>query len=313
MDVGRIEGYRNFATKLWNAARFAQGQGIGASQSVAPPAATTAVNKWIVGETIRTAQEVDLSLADLRFDAYADTVYHFTWNRFCDWYLELIKPVLQGDGGAEAAETRAVAGWVLDQILVMLHPIMPFVTEELWHKLGERPYPLIHAKWLEADSRAIDPQAAKEVDWLIDLVSAIRAARSELNVPAGAKLPLFVRDASAETGERLQRQAAALQRLARVEDISSDAAPAAGAAQIVLGEATYILPLEGVIDIGAEKGRLEKRVAAATKEIGGIEGRLGNPKFRERAPADVVAETEAKLAELRSEKERLEAALARLG
>ncbi|MGB7405286.1 MAG: valine--tRNA ligase, partial [Pacificimonas sp.] len=181
MDERRIEGYRNFATKLWNAARFAQGYGIGASETLAPPAATTAVNRWIIGETIKTAQTLDLAIADYRFDSVADTIYHFTWNRFCDWYLELIKPVLQADGDSpEKAETQLVAGWVLDQILVMLHPIMPFITEELWHKLGRRPYDLIHAKWVEADARSIDVEAAAEVNWLIGLVGALRSSRSEL-------------------------------------------------------------------------------------------------------------------------------------
>ena len=318
MDVGRIEGYRNFATKLWNAARFAQGYGIGASQSVAPPATTLAVNRWIVGETIKTAQTLDLAIADYRFDGFASGIYHFTWNRFCDWYLELIKPILQGEEGAraegpEAEETRLVAGWVLDQILVMLHPIMPFITEELWHKLGDRPYDLIHAKWVEADSRSIDVEAAREIDWLVDLVGAIRGARSELNVPAGARLPLHVLDASEDTLARLSRNETALSRLARAEPVSTTPAPAGGAAQIVLDEATYVIPLEGVIDLQAERTRLRKNAEAAAKEIGSIEKRLANPNFRAKAKPEVVTETEAKLAEKRDERDRLEAALARLG
>ncbi|EMD83049.1 valine--tRNA ligase [Pacificimonas flava] len=318
MDVGRIEGYRNFATKLWNAARFAQGYGIGASQSVAPPATTLAVNRWIVGETIKTAETLDLAIADYRFDGFASGIYHFTWNRFCDWYLELIKPILQGEEGAraegpEAEETRLVAGWVLDQILVMLHPIMPFITEELWHKLGDRPYDLIQAKWVEADSRSIDVEAAREIDWLVDLVGAIRGARSELNVPAGARLPLHVLDASEDTLARLSRNETALSRLARAEPVSTTQAPAGGAAQIVLDEATYVIPLEGVIDLQAERTRLRKNAEAAAKEIGSIEKRLANPNFRAKAKPEVVTETEAKLAEKRDERDRLEAALARLG
>jgi valyl-tRNA synthetase len=314
MDQGRIEGYRNFATKLWNAARFAQGYGIGASDTLAPPAATTAVNQWIIGETIRTAQAVELVLADYRFDAYASTIYQFTWNRFCDWYLELIKPVLQAEGGHDdAAETKAVAGWVLDQILVMLHPVMPFITEELWHKLGERPYDLILAKWVEADSRSISADAAEEVDWLIELVTAIRSSRSELNVPAGAKLPLFVRDAEGGTVERLERQGSALERLARIESVSSDPAPAGGAAQIVVGEATYVIPLEGVIDIAAEKARLTKNRDAAAKEAKALAGRLSNENFIAKASEAAVAEARTKLADRTAEQERLDAALDRLG
>jgi|TARA_R100000501_G_scaffold17911_1_gene34663 valyl-tRNA synthetase len=312
MDVARIEGYRNFATKLWNAARFAQGYGIGASQTLAPPAATSAVNKWIIGETIRTAQKIDLAIADLRFDAYADAIYHFAWNRFCDWYLELIKPVLQGEDEAAKEETRAVAGWVLDQILVLLHPVMPFITEELWHKMGARPYSLIHAKWVEADSRSIDKEAAAEVDWLIDLIGAIRSSRSELNVPAGAKLPLYVREADAETQARLTRNRDMIERLARAEGISTEPAPEGGSAQILVGEATYVIPLEGVVDLAAESARLAKTVDAAEKEIKSIEGRLGNPNFREKAKPEVVAETEEKLVERQLEVRRLRAALDRL-
>ncbi|HWU94886.1 MAG TPA: valine--tRNA ligase, partial [Sphingomonas sp.] len=190
MDERRIEGYRNFATKLWNAARFAQSNGISASTAIEAPEANLAVNRWIVAETVATVQALDLALADLRFDEAANTIYQFVWSRFCDWYLELIKPVLQSEGAEGAEETRAVAGWVLDQILVMLHPFMPFITEELWSKMGPRDHELIVAKWPMADARALDPSAAQEIDWLIRLVSEIRAARTELNVPPGARLPV---------------------------------------------------------------------------------------------------------------------------
>ncbi|HTG38238.1 valine--tRNA ligase, partial [Sphingomonas sp.] len=174
MDEKRVEGYRNFATKLWNATRFAMANGIGASQSIEPPVATHAVNKWIIAETVETVQALDLALADLRFDAAANAIYQFAWSRFCDWYLELIK-------GAIDDETKAVAGWVLDQILVMLHPFMPFITEELWHALGAREHDLIVAKWPMPDARALDADARAEIDWLIRLVSEVRAARNELN------------------------------------------------------------------------------------------------------------------------------------
>ena len=251
MDEGRVAGYRNFATKLWNAARFAQSNGIGASASVAPPEATLAVNKWIIGEVVQTVQVVDAALAELRFDGAANAIYQFVWSQFCDWYLELIKPVLQAASlhepvaaemieelrlsadnaegwaamaadqaaradevspadHAAATETRAVAGWVLDQILVLLHPFMPFITEELWSKLGARDYELIVARWPQVASIATDDAAAQEINWLIKLVSGIRAARNELAIAPGVRLAMHVRDADAAALARLARQESAL-------------------------------------------------------------------------------------------------------
>jgi len=313
MDEKRVEGYRNFATKLWNAARFAQSNGIRASEHVEPPVATLAVNKWIIAETVSTVQAMDIAFADHRFDGAANTIYQFTWSRFCDWYLELIKPVLQTEGAEGAEETRQVAGWVLDQILVMLHPFMPFITEELWSKMGDRPdYPIITAKWPMADARALDPEAAREIDWLIRLVSELRAARTELNVPPGARLALHVRDAHAETLERLVRQNAALSRLARVDRAEGEA-PAGGALQIVVDEATYVLPLEGVIDLDAERARLTKAIAAAEKERDSLNSRLSNPAFAEKAKPEAVEKARADHAEKSAEAARLSAALGRLG
>ena len=313
LDEKRVEGYRNFATKLWNAARFAQANGIGGSATLEPPAATLGVNKWIVAETVKTVQTLDLAIADLRYDEAANTIYHFVWGQFCDWYLELIKPVLQGDGETGADETRAVAGWVLDQILVLLHPFMPFITEELWHALAEREHDLILAKWPMADARAIDPAASAEIEWLIRLVQEVRAARSELNVPPGAKLPLFVGDASAETAGRLDRQQATLSRLARLESIELAAFTGTGAAQVVVDEATFALPLEGVIDLAAERTRLAKGAEAAEKEAASLAGRLANPAFVEKAKPEAVAKAREDHAAKSAEAERLRAALARLG
>jgi len=304
LDEKRVEGYRNFATKLWNAARFCQSNGIGASKAIEPPVATLAVNKWIIGETVKTVQALDIALTELRFDECANTIYQFTWATFCDWYLELIK-------GAIDEETKAVAGWVLDQILVMLHPFMPFVTEELWNAMGERPYELIVARWPMPDARALDPEAGPEIDWLIRLVGAIRGARAELNVPPGARLPLYVADASGVTDARLQRNAAALQRLARVERV--DQRPEGGAAQVVIDEATFVLPLEGVIDIAAEKARLLKAAEAAEKERDGLAARLANSSFVERAKPEAVEKARADHAEKASDAEKYRAALARLG
>jgi valyl-tRNA synthetase len=312
MDEKRIEGYRNFATKLWNAARFCQSNGIGASTTLEPPSAALAVNRWIVAETVATVQALDLALADLRFDEAANTIYQFVWSRFCDWYLELIKPVLQGGGAAGATETRAVAGWALDQILVMLHPFMPFITEELWSKMGARDHELIVAAWPMADARALDPAAAQEVDWLIRLVSEIRAARTELNVPPGARLPLHVRDASPDTVARLTCQDAALARLARVDQANGEV-PAGGALQIIVDEATFVLPLGDVIDLDAERTRLAKAIAAAEKERDSLAGRLSNPSFVERAKPEAVEKARADHADKAAEAERLSAAMARLG
>jgi valyl-tRNA synthetase len=305
LDEKRIEGYRNFATKLWNAARFCQANGIGASAALEPPSANRAVNRWIVSETVKTIQSLDLALADLRFDESANTIYHFVWGTFCDWYLELIK-------GQIDEETKAVAAWVLDQILVILHPFMPFITEELWNALGERPYPLIVAKWPMPDARALDPEAGPEVDWLIRLVSGIRAARTELNVPPGARLNLHVRGAGEETRARLSRNEAALRRLARIEAIGTDE-PSGGAVQVVVDEATFVLPLEGVIDIEAERSRLSKALQGAEKERDSLAGRLGNPSFVERAKPEAVEKARADHAEKASDAEKYRAALARLG
>ncbi|WP_311267089.1 valine--tRNA ligase [Sphingobium sp. WCS2017Hpa-17] len=305
MDEKRVEGYRNFATKLWNAARFLQSNGVTASTSHEAPHATLPVNRWIIAETVATVQAIDTAMVELRFDAAANAIYHFVWDQFCDWYIELTK-------GAMDDETKAVAGWAFDQILVMLHPFMPFITEELWHLTGTRSNELIVAQWPQALA-AVDSDAQAEIDWLIRLVSAIRTARTELNVPPGAKLPMVVRDAAEGTQRRLDRQGVALARLGRVESLTFGEPPAGGAAQIVVDEATFILPLEGVIDIAAERTRLAKALAAAEKERDGLGGRLSNPSFVEKAKPEAVAKAREDHAEKTAEAERLKAALERLG
>ncbi len=336
MDEKRVEGYRNFATKLWNAARFCQANGIGASAHLEPPVAELAVNRWIIGETVKTVQAIDLAMAELRFDEAANAIYQLVWATFCDWYLELIKPLLGGterrprEGGdpdeqeepglppsrehsPHSDETRAVAGWVLDQILVLLHPFMPFITEELWHAMGDRPYELILAQWPMPDARALDPEAGPEIDWLIRLVSGIRAARSELGVPPGARLALHVRDAGEATRLRLQRHEAAIKRLARIDSIAFAEPPAGGSAQVLVDSDLYVLPLSGVIDLAAERARLEKSLQAAQKERDSLMARLGNPSFVERAKPEAVEKARADHAERAAEAERLEAALTRIG
>ena len=306
MDEKRVEGYRNFATKLWNAARFCQANGIGASTSIAAPQAASAVNKWIIGEVVETLAELDKAMAELRFDAAANAIYHFVWDQFCDWYIELIK-------GSFDDETRAVAGWVLDQILVMLHPFMPFVTEELWSALGERPnYPLITASW-PAPEASIDAAAKAEVDWLIALIGNLRTAKNELGIAPGAKLDAYLPGPSEATRGIIERNPQAIDRLARLNGIRFEAAPAGAAMQIGAGDANLIVPLEGVIDIAAEKARLAKALEVSNKEAKSLEGRLSNPSFVEKAKPEAVEKARADHAMHQAEAERLSAALARLG
>ena len=313
MDESRVEGYRNFATKLWNATRFCQANGIGASTTLAAPMATSAVNRWIVGEVVETLEALDKAMADLRFDAAANTVYHFAWNTFCDWYLELIKPVSSGDErGRIDAESRAVAGWVLDQILVMLHPFMPFVTEELWHAQGERPYELIVAKWPQPDA-TVDAEAKAEVEWLIALTSGIRAAKNELGIAPGAKLAAYLENASATARKVIEGSGAAIERLARLSSVTFGPAPAGAAMQVGAGEDSFVIPLEGVIDIEAEKARLAKARDASAKERDSLAKRLENRAFVEKAKPEAVEKARADHAHHAAEVGRLEAALARLG
>ena len=303
MDDARLAGYRNFATKLWNAARFCEANGISASTSFEAPSATRPVNRWIIGEVAATVTAMESAFAAYRFDEAANAIYSFAWDRFCDWYLELIK-------GSIDEETKAVAGWVLDQILVMLHPFMPFITEELWTGLGDRAdYPLITAKW-PAPNAARDADASADIDWLIKLVSELRTAKAELGLPPGARLTAHF---PASLKSRTDKLAAQLDRLARLESVSFDSAPAGASAQLVVEGEMITVPLEGVIDIAAERDRLTKALAAATKERDGLAGRLNNPSFVERAKPEAVEKARADHAAKEAEADRLTAALARLG
>jgi len=303
MDDARLAGYRNFATKLWNAARFCEANGISASTSFEAPAATLPVNRWIIGDVAATVRAMETAFAAYRFDEAANAIYSFAWDRFCDWYLELIK-------GSIDDETKAVAGWVLDQILVMLHPFMPFITEELWTGLGDRAdYPLITAKW-PAPNAARDTEASADIDWLIKLVSELRTAKAELGLPPGARLTAHF---PSSLKGRTDKLAAQLERLARLESVSFDPAPAGASAQLVVEGETITVPLEGVIDIAAERDRLTKTLAAAAKERDGLAGRLNNPSFVERAKPEAVEKARADHAAKEAEADRLTAALARLG
>ena len=303
MDDARLAGYRNFATKLWNAARFCEANGISASTSFEAPAATLPVNRWIIGEVADTVAAMESAFAAYRFDEAANAIYSFAWDRFCDWYLELIK-------GSIDDETKAVAGWVLDQILVMLHPFMPFITEELWTGLGDRAdYPLITAKW-PTPNAAHDAEASADIDWLIKLVSELRTAKAELGLPPGARLTAHF---PVSLKRRTDKLAAQLDRLARLETVSFDLAPAGAAAQLVVEGETITVPLEGVIDIASERDRLTKALAAATKERDGLAGRLNNASFVERAKPEAVEKARVDHAAKEAEADRLTAALARLG
>ncbi len=303
LDEKRVEGYRNFATKLWNAARFLQMNGVGASQSIVAPEAQLPVNRWIIGEVVETLGRLNGAFDELRFDDMADAIYHFTWGTFCDWYVELVK-------GAFDEETKRVAAWAFDQILVMLHPLMPFITEELWSAY-ERPYELIVAKWPEPGA-SVDAAAKADIEWLIELVSEVRTVRSELNIPWSATLELVVL-ASTGTVERINQAGATIARMAKLGPARlADTAPE-GSAQVVVSGETIAFPLAGHIDLEAEKVRLAKAAAAAEKDRDGLGARLSNSNFTDRAKPEAVEKARADHAEKSAEAERYRAALERLG
>jgi valyl-tRNA synthetase len=318
LSAGRVEGYRNFATKLWNAARFTQINGCRPRSDFAPGSAKLTVNRWIAGESERTVAAVTEALESFRFNEAAAAIYHFIWHVYCDWYLELIKPILMGSDEAAAGETRAMAAFVLDGALKLLHPFMPFVTEELWAKLGEeaggRASLLMLAPW-PAQEGLQNADADAEIGWLIRFITEVRSVRAEMNVPAGAKVPLTITGAGEVTKARVARHQETLLRLARLDQIDYGR-PQAGAVQIVLDEATLALPLAGIIDIGAEQKRLRREIDKVGSEIRQLDAKLANEKFVSRAPEHVVeeqrerkSEAEATAAKLAQALKRLEAAL----
>jgi len=307
----RVAGYRNFGTKLWNAARFCQMKECRLDAAFDPASTKLAVNRWILTEAGRTVEAVGEGITSYRFNDAAAAIYHFVWDTFCDWYLELIKPVLDGEDEAAAAETRAVAALVLSDILKLLHPFSPFITEALWHDLaGSEAGLLALTDWPEG--KLADEAAAEDINWLVSLVSSIRSVRSEMNVPAGAKTPLVLSDASPATAERLKHHEAAIARLARVEGMSLAERPPESSAQFLIGEATAALPLAGIIDFEAERSRLTKEVARVDGEIARLDKKLANEKFVARAPEEVVAAEREKRADYVADRERLQAALGRL-
>ena len=328
MDESRVAGYRNFATKLWNAARFAQSNGIGGSRSVSAPKAELAVNRWIIGEVVSTVEKLNKAFAEFRFDGMADVIYHFVFDQFCDWYLELLKPILQAqsddDGSepqpslanADADEAREVAGWALDQILVMLHPFMPFITEELWHAMSDpaqpRAHDIIHAQWPEPNA-TIDADAVAEINWVIDTVSKTRSFKAELNIPPGTRLTANIADPQVSTMSVIARQAAALSRLGRIDSFVYAPVATNNVAQIVVGGDTVVFALDDVIDLDAERSRITKALEAARKERDALAGRLSNAAFVEKAKPEAVEKARADHVEKAAEAERLTVALARLG
>jgi valyl-tRNA synthetase len=310
----RVEGYRNFATKLWNAARFCQMNEAHPVPGFDPSAVTLPVNRWAVGELALTAAKVATALDELRFSEAALGIYQFAWGSFCDWYLEFTKPLLAA-GGDAAVETRATTAWLLDQILLLLHPTMPFLTEELYEKLGDRGGHLLATSgWPEFGAGFVDESAKAEIDWLIRLISAIRSTRSDLNVPANAIIPLVLIDANAQTLRRAEQYRGLIERMARVDlsDPNRDP-PAGGAARIGLDEMTIVLPLAGTIDIGAEKARLEKEQKRIAGEIEKIDKKLDNDQFLTRAPEEVVAELRDRRADYAAGADKLRGALEMLG
>jgi valyl-tRNA synthetase len=315
MSVSRVEGYRNFATKLWNAARFAEMNECVRQKGFDPKAVEETVNRWIAGEVERTAKAVTAGIEAYKFNEAAGAIYDFTWRTFCDWYLELIKPVLNGEDEDAKAETRATTAWVLDQVLKLLHPFMPFITEELWDRLVEvgvrRENLLCLSTWPVFDGLA-DADADEEIGWLVKLVSEVRSVRSEMNVPAGAKIPLVLVGAGKALRARCEHHAGTIERMARLEDVSFAKAAPKGSAQIVLGETVAALPLSGVIDMGAERARLQREIEKCQAEIRKVDAKLANESFVAKAPPEVVEENRERKADFAAMIVKLQAALKRV-
>ena len=313
LDMQRIAGYRNFGTKLWNATRFAEMNGVYENRvpSADIPQATATVNTWIIGETARVRAEVDAALDAYRFDDAAAALYRFVWGKVCDWYVEFAKPLLD-ENAPERAETQAVMGWVIDQCLILLHPIMPFITEELWSVTGERSKMLVHADWPTYGDDLIDAEADAEMNWVIGLIEGIRSARQQMHVPVGLYLPLVVKDFGDTAKAAWDRNEVLIKRLARIESLEVVESFPKGCATVPAKGATFGMPLADIIDVDAEKTRLDKALQKLAKEIGGMKGRLGNPKFVESAPEEVVEETRANLEAREGEEAKLKDALERL-
>jgi valyl-tRNA synthetase len=308
----RVEGYRNFATKLWNAARFLEMNRCALDPAFDPHACELPVDQWILGRLSSTKTEIEGAIAAYRFNDAAHAIYHFAWHEYCDWYLELIKPVLAGNDENAAASVRAAASWVLGEILHMLHPLMPFISEELWQAIGGKGM-LIVAPWPEYETGFAFPESEAEIDWVIRLVTAIRTVRAEMNVPPAAKLEARLRGAGATTRKRLDQYRDIVMRLARLASIDvTESADSKGAVQIVLDESTVVLPMAGVVDVGQERTRLAREIDRIGDDIDRIEKKLANRSFVDKAPPAVVDEQRERLTEAKAMHSRLTAALERL-
>ncbi|MFB2594070.1 valine--tRNA ligase [Paracoccus sp. p4-l81] len=304
-----VEANRNFGTKIWNATRFAEMNGVFAGATVAGvPDATHTVNRWIIGEVARARLALDEALASYRFNDAAAGLYGFVWGKVCDWYVEFAKPLFDGEA---ADETRATMRWVLDQCFTLLHPIMPFITEELWALTGNRARMLVHGDWPTYGADLIDPVADAEMNWVINLIETIRSARAQMGVPVGLKLPMVQVTADDTARTAWTRNQPMIQRLARIDSLTEAAAPK-GAIAIAVPGADYAIPLAGVIDAGAEKARLEKALAKLDKDMSGLRARLDNPRFIASADPEVVEEARENLARGTDEAARIAAAIARL-
>ena len=311
MDKGRIAGYRNFGTKLWNACRFAEMNGVweGHITQSAPPTAEATANRWIIAECAALRQSLDESLDAYRFDDAAHAIYSFVWGKVCDWYVEFAKPMFDTD---QADETRKTMAWVLDQSMILLHPIMPFITEELWGTTGRRAKMLVHSDWPTYGSELDDPQARREMNWVTALIDEVRSARAQMHVPAGLKVAMLRHDLDRAALQALGNNQALILRLARLESITQADTSPKGAITVSVEGGRFSIPLAGIIDIGEEKARLNKTIEKLQKELGGLRGRLKNPNFVASAPPEVVEESREKLTLGDEEIEKLSKALSRL-
>ena len=312
LDMQRIQGYRNFGTKLWNAARYAEMNGAKPSGGDLPKPAEN-LNKWIMGETSKVLNEVQISFESYRFNDAANALYAFIWGKVCDWYVELSKPLFSSSNKQVIAETQETMGWVIDQCLILLHPIMPFITEELWGSVGKRSNLLVHQNWPNyTPSDLIEPDADQEMNWVISLIENIRSARQQMHVPAGFKIPLIFQEMSEEAQKTFERNSIMIMKLARISDVEKINHFPKGTVSVSASGAIFGLPLADVIDIEAEKNRLIKANEKLTKETASMEGRLNNPKFIKSAPPEVVNETRENLAKRKEEEAQIKNALKRL-
>ncbi len=311
VSEARIAGYRNFATKLWNAARFGEMNEAKPVADFNPDNVSLAINKWIIAKAKEATLEVTKNLNAYRFSDSANSIYQFVWGTFCDWYIEMIKPILYGENETAKAETKATFAWVLDRILVVLHPFMPYITTQLWDNLADRDVKLLHHKW--PLNETIDNQAKEAIDWAIDVISAIRSLRAEMNLPAGAKLKACIKDDNEKIATYIKDFANIICSLARLESIEilqSEVTP--DMVQTVCQTSTILLPLKGVVDFSAERERLQKELASLEKNLAGYAAKLSNPNFVERAPAKVVEEEKKRQAEALENKAKVEEALERI-